>query len=59
VAERSQPGKLDPDDAADAFLAASDPHPGEDGVAAAAAGGKLDAQTLAALLDEKLSRREV
>jgi hypothetical protein len=31
VAERSQPGKLDPDDAADAFLAASDPRPGEDG----------------------------
>ncbi len=55
--ERSAPGKLDPDDAADAFLAASDPRPGEDGILAA--GGKLDGQTLAALLEEKLSRREV
>jgi N-methylhydantoinase B len=58
VAQRSQPGRLDPDDAADAFLAASDPQPGGDG-APSAAGGKLDEETLAALLDEKLSRREV
>ncbi len=56
--ERSQPGKLHPDDAADAFLATSDPRPGEDG-AVVAAGGKLDPETLAALLEEKLSRREV
>jgi len=58
VAERSQVGKLDPDDAADAFLAASDPRSGEDGVPLAS-GSQLDAETLAALLDEKLSRREV
>jgi acetone carboxylase, gamma subunit len=56
--ERSRAGKLDPDDAADAFLAASDPRPGEDG-ALPTTGGKLDVETLAALLDEKLSRREV
>jgi acetone carboxylase gamma subunit len=55
---RSQPGKLDPDDAADAFLAESDPRPGPDATVGAA-GGKLDRDTLAALLDEKLSRREV
>ena len=55
---RSEPGKLHPDDAADAFLAASDPRPGADG-ALVAAGGKLDVETFAALLEEKLSRREV
>src|ERR1019366_4954415 len=58
VVERSQSGKLHPDDAADAFLAASDPRPGKDGVAIVGA-GRLDVETLAALLDEKLSRREV
>jgi acetone carboxylase gamma subunit len=56
--ERSQPGKLDPDAAADAFLAASAPTSGDDG-GLAGTGGRLDETTLAALLDEKLSRREV
>src|SRR5271166_2963123 len=55
--ERSQPGRLDPDEAADAFLAASDPRPGEDGVPTAA--GRLEVETLGALLDEQLSRREI
>ena len=44
AAERSQPGKLDPDDAADAFLAASDPRPGEDGVARRRPGASLTAR---------------
>jgi len=52
---RAQPGRTDPDDAADAFLAASEP------VASAPSpgGGRLDRETLEALLDERLSRREV
>jgi acetone carboxylase, alpha subunit len=57
-AQRSQPGKLTPEDSADAFLAASDPQPGVDGLPAVA-GGKLDADTLVALFEEQLSRREV
>ena len=52
-----RPGKLDPDEAADAFLAASDPRPGEE--PSRETGGTLDSETLAALLDERLSRREV
>src|SRR4029077_12926564 len=50
---RAQPGKLDPDDAADEFLAQSDPHGIHEGVPAAT-GGRLDEETLEALLDEKL-----
>ncbi|HXR29282.1 MAG TPA: hydantoinase B/oxoprolinase family protein [Solirubrobacteraceae bacterium] len=57
TAARSQVGKLDPDDAADAFLAASDPRPGEE--PSRETGGTLDSQTLAGLLDERLTRREV
>jgi len=56
--EHAQPGRLDPDDAADAFLADSDPHAGEDALPGGG-GGKLDQDTLAALLEERLSRREV
>ncbi len=57
-AQRSQPGKFSPDAAADAFLAASDPQPGEARLLGAAA-GTLDEETLAALLEERLTRREV
>jgi acetone carboxylase gamma subunit len=55
---RALPGRLDPDVAADEFLAQSDPHGMHEGVPAAT-GGRLDEETLEALLDEKLSRREV
>lgn len=65
----SQPGRIDPDRAADEFLAASDVHapgPAADGARQRAeqtpgwaGGGRPDTQTLAALLDEKLSRQEV
>jgi acetone carboxylase gamma subunit len=54
----AEPGKVHPDESADAFLASSDPHPGHDG-ATGVSGGTLDRETLGALLDEKLSRREV
>ena len=56
--QRAQPGKLHPDNAADRFLAASDPHGVHEGVPAPT-GGRLDVETLEALLDEKLSRHEV
>ncbi len=55
---RAVPGRLDPGEAADAFLAASKPGGALEGVPAAT-GGKLDQETLEALLDERLSRREV
>jgi N-methylhydantoinase B/acetone carboxylase alpha subunit len=55
---RSAPGRVDPAAAADEFLAGSEPHSGG-GPAPIAAGGALDADTLGALLDERLSRREV
>ena len=58
VLARAQPGKVDPDDAADEFLAQSNPHGAQEGVPAAT-GGRLDEETLEALLDEKLTRREV
>jgi len=58
VLARAQPGKLDPSDAADEFLAQSNPHGRHEGVPAAT-GGRLDEETLEALLDEKLSRREI
>ena len=56
--QRAQPGKLHPDNAADTFLAASDPQGVHEGVPAAT-GRRLDVETLEALLDEKLSRHEV
>jgi acetone carboxylase gamma subunit len=55
--QRSAPGRLDPDEAADAFLAASEPEAGEG--TQAVAPGKLDRETLEALVEERLSRREV
>jgi acetone carboxylase gamma subunit len=55
---RAQPGRLEPDEAADRFLAASEPSGALEGVPAAT-GGRLDQETLEALLDERLSRREV
>jgi N-methylhydantoinase B/acetone carboxylase alpha subunit len=58
AAARSQPGTLDPGAAADEFLARSDPHGAHEGVPAGT-GGRLDEQTLEALLEERLTRREV
>jgi acetone carboxylase gamma subunit len=55
-AESSEPGKVTPEESADAFLTASEVSGGE---AAAAAAGGLERETLADLLDEKLSRRAV
>ncbi len=49
---------MSPDEAADAFLAQIRSSTGEDELPRGGA-GKLDQDTLAALLDEKLSRREV
>jgi N-methylhydantoinase B/oxoprolinase/acetone carboxylase alpha subunit/acetone carboxylase gamma subunit len=56
AAERSAPGKITPAESAAAFLAASEP---TGGPLPAGGGGRLDRETLAALVDEKLSRREV
>jgi N-methylhydantoinase B/oxoprolinase/acetone carboxylase alpha subunit/acetone carboxylase gamma subunit len=54
--DRAEPGKITPEQAANDFLASSQ-------VAAveppAVAGGSLDRETLAAMLDEQLSRREI
>jgi N-methylhydantoinase B/acetone carboxylase alpha subunit len=55
---RAQPGRIDPGDSADAFLAQSKPHGAHEGVPAAT-GGKLDEETLQALFEERLTRREV
>ena len=55
-AERAEPGKILPEDAADEFLEASQVSGGERSVAT---GGTLEPETLAALHDETLSRREV
>jgi N-methylhydantoinase B/acetone carboxylase alpha subunit len=55
---RAEAGKVHPDEAADAFLAASDPHSDGDPIPSVS-GGRLDRDTLAALVDERLSRREV
>jgi acetone carboxylase gamma subunit len=54
--ERAKPGKITPEEAADEFLAGSEVFGAADG---AATGGTLDRDTVAALLDEKLSRKEV
>ncbi len=51
-----QPGKMTPEESADAFLAASEVAEVEP---PRAAGRTLDRDTLAAMLEEKLSRREV
>jgi N-methylhydantoinase B len=51
-----QPGKVTPQESASEFLAGSEVFGGADG---AEMGGTLDRETLGALLDEKLSRREV
>jgi len=55
---RAEPGKVHPDEAADAFLRSSSPHAGGDAIPSVA-GGHLDRDTLAALVDERLTRREV
>ena len=54
--ERAAPGKVTPAEAAAEFLAASEVSGGAETVAA---GGSLEAGTLAAMVDEKLSRAEV
>ncbi len=51
-----KPGKITPEESADAYLAASQVDSVE---MPRAAGGTLDRETLAAMLDEKLTRREV
>jgi len=55
---RAEPGRIDPGESADAFLAQSDPHGAHEGVPAAT-GGRLEEETLQALLEERLSRRQV
>jgi N-methylhydantoinase B/oxoprolinase/acetone carboxylase alpha subunit/acetone carboxylase gamma subunit len=56
VVDRAEPGKITPEEAADEFLAASEVAEVEPG---RAAGRTLERETLAAMLDEKLSRREI
>ncbi len=58
VVPRAQPGRTGPDESADAFLAQSHPHGAREGVPAAT-GGSLDEETLQALVEERLTRREV
>ncbi len=53
---REAPGKLTPEESADAFLASSQV---AEVPASAAGGGTLEPETLAAMLDEKLTRRQV
>jgi N-methylhydantoinase B len=53
---RAEPGKVTPQESAAEFLAGSEVFGAAEG---APTGGALDRETLAALLDEKLSRREV
>jgi acetone carboxylase gamma subunit len=52
-----KPGKITPEESADAFLASSRVDSVD--MPPRAAGGTLDRETLAAMLDEKLTRREV
>jgi N-methylhydantoinase B/oxoprolinase/acetone carboxylase alpha subunit/acetone carboxylase gamma subunit len=54
--EHAEPGRVTPEEAADAFLAASEV---SGGIASVGAGGSLGGETLEALHDEKLSRKEV
>ncbi len=54
--ENAQPGKVTPEEAADEFLAASEV---SGGVSSIGVGGSVEPETLGAMLDEKLSRREV
>ena len=54
--EHAEPGKVSPEQAADDFLAGSEVSGGAQSIGA---GGSLEADTLGAMLDEKLSRREV
>jgi N-methylhydantoinase B/oxoprolinase/acetone carboxylase alpha subunit/acetone carboxylase gamma subunit len=54
--ERAAAGKVTPEAAAAEFLASSEVHPGPE---ARGAPGSLERETLEAMLDEKLSRREV
>jgi acetone carboxylase gamma subunit len=56
-AESSEPGKTTPEESADAFLAASEV--ANAAPTSALAGGSMEKDTLADLLDEKLSRRAV
>jgi acetone carboxylase gamma subunit len=56
AAQHAQPGKITPEETADEFLAGSEVERVEP---PRTGGGTLDRQTLAAMLDEKLSRREV
>jgi acetone carboxylase gamma subunit len=55
-AERAEPGKVTPEQVADEFLASSRVEAVEP---PRAGGGTLERETLAAMLDEKLSRREI
>jgi N-methylhydantoinase B len=54
-ATSAEPGKITPEEAADEFLAASEVSGGREGTG----GGALEPETLEAMLDERLSRREV
>lgn len=54
--ERAETGKVTPAEAADAFLERSEVYGGGDGTGTV---GRLDRDELAALLDEKLARKEV
>jgi acetone carboxylase gamma subunit len=55
---RAEPGRIEPGESADEFLERSNPHGAHEGVPAAT-GGKLDEETLQALFEERLTRREV
>src|SRR5262249_16767594 len=55
---RAQPGRIEPGDSADEFLAQSSPYGAHEGVPAAT-GGTLDQETLPALFEERLTRREI
>ena len=56
AADRAEPGKITPEETADEFLASSEVETVEP---PRGGGVTLDRETLAAMLDEKLSRREV
>jgi N-methylhydantoinase B/acetone carboxylase alpha subunit len=58
AAARAEPGRIEPGESADQFLEQSNPHGAREGVPADT-GGRLDEETLQALFEERLTRREV
>jgi N-methylhydantoinase B len=56
--QRAARGRIDPEAAADEFLAGSDPYQASER-SPTVSGGRLDEETLGAMLDERLSRREI